>query len=354
MLKSGYFSPNKNERTDDTMSLANIGQKLKSAREAQGLSLIQVYERTKIPINHLQSVEQGDTDDLPEPVFIFGFIKRYAECVGLDGQVLADEYRSHVDSGSNGRGRKEATPYYASNDYAVKSKPRVSTPTYKLWLFNALIIIGVVGTITWFVNMQQNNIANQPDPSLMSLRNATRGLAPVAPQPNQPAPNTTPVQAPQDTSQKLSLSATRHVWVEVKRISNGESVFTGYLEQGDRRDFEDPQGLIVRAGDGGSLSVDNRGKIETFGLPGKVTERQFLSPVASSGSPATGSTSSTGSGSVLNATGSSTYRAPVVRRPRRVVQQSDTPRVRRETPRRYDSGPTTAPSRYSEGRLDSD
>ena len=336
------------------MSLATVGQKLKSSREAQGLTLIQVYERTKIPINHLQSVESGDTDDLPEPVFIYGFIKRYAECVGLDGQVLADEFRKHVeDSSGNGRGRnKEAVPYYASSDYVSKSKPRVSTPTYKLWLFNSLIIVGVVGTITWFINMQQNNIANQPDPSLMTLRNATRGLAPVAPQPNQPAPNAGQVQAPQETGQKLTLSATRHVWVEVKRVSNGESVFTGYLEQGDRRDFEDPQGLIVRAGDGGSLSVDNRGKIETFGLSGKVTERQFVAQTPAAAPGTTPGTTTTGSGSVFNA---GAVARPVIRRPRRVISTgSDRPRVRPVETRRYDSGRSDPPARYSEGRLDSD
>ena len=330
------------------MSLATIGQKLKSAREAQGLSLVQVYERTKIPLNHLQAVEQGDTDELPEPVFIFGFIKRYAECIGLDGQVLADDYRSQIDQG-NGRknGRNDATPYYASNDYISKSKPRLSTPTYKLWLFNAIIIIGVVGTITWFIN-EQNRLANQTDPALTSLRSATQHLAPVAPQPNQPAQTTNPAQQVPDTSQRVTLSATRHVWVEVKRMSNGESIFTGYLEQGDRRDFEDPQGLIVRAGDGGSLSAERGGKIEQFGLNGKVVERQFLAAqpagTVASTTSATGTALGTGSAAIRSTA------APVYRRPRRVVTESSRPRqveTRRTETREV-------PSRYSEGRLDSD
>ncbi len=79
-MKSSNFFQKDRQQTDDTMSLATIGQKLRSAREAQGLTLVQIFERTKIPLNHLQAVEQGDSDELPEPVFIFGFIKRYAEC----------------------------------------------------------------------------------------------------------------------------------------------------------------------------------------------------------------------------------------------------------------------------------
>jgi len=339
------------------MSLATIGQKLRSAREAQGLTLAQVYDRTKIPLNHLHAVEQGDLDELPEPVFIYGFIKRYAECIGLDGQVIADEFRRHVEEAS-GNGRKNhnapVTPYYASSEYISKSKVKVSVPVYKQWLFNSLIIMGVVGLITWFINTQQNNIANQTDPSLNGLRNATRGLAPVAPLPNQPAqPATQPVTATQDTSQRLTLSATRHVWVEVKRISNGDSIYTGYLEQGDRRDFEDPQGLIVRAGDGGSLSVERQGKIEPFGLNGKVSERQFGSAQAT-GTQTPGTPGTPGTGSTLSSTGT----RPIVkhvRKPQSTGTEAQHSRPRQAESRRNDSGATReAPARYSEGRLDSD
>jgi cytoskeletal protein RodZ len=353
MTKSSY---SQKQRTDDSMSLATIGQKLRSAREAQGLTLVQVYERTKIPLNHLQSVEQGDSDELPEPVFIFGFIKRYAECIGLDGQVLADEYKMQMGAGNGKKNQNQAasTPYYASNEYIAKSKVKISTPTYKLWLFNSIIIVGVVGTITWFINSQQNQMANQTDPSLNGLRNATRGLAPVAPQPNQPAQPAaqTPAAAPV-VSNRLTLSATRHVWVEVKRMSNGDSVFTGYLEQGDRRDFEDPQGLFVRAGDGGSLSVDWQGKIESFGLNGKVSDRQFVSAAGAAGTvtPGAPTTPVTGSGTITSA--GSTPR-PVTRRIRRQSSNTEAARPRKVEPRRYDAAPREAPARYSEGRLDND
>ena len=340
------------------MSLASIGQKLKSAREAQGLTLVQVYERTKIPLNHLQAVEEGDTEDLPEPVYILGFIKRYADCVGLDGQVLSDDFRTHLDQAS-GNGRKknsDATPYYASNEYIAKSKVKIATPTYKMWLFNSIIIVGVVGTITWFVNAQQNQLANQTDPSVASLRSATQRLAPVAPPPSnltQAAQAGATAPGLLDTSQKITLTATRHVWVEVKRLSNGDSIFTGNLERGDRRDFNDPQGLLVRAGDGGGLSVENQGKIETFGLNGKVTERQFVSsnpmPAATAPGVQSGSTGTSimGSGSLNSAAHPAVVR-PRVRRP---VSTESRPRP---VERRIDSGPSQAPARYSEGRLDSD
>lgn len=332
------------------MSLANTGQKLKAAREAQGLSLVQIYERTKIPLHHLEALEVGDTEELPEPVYISGFIKRYADCIGLDGQVLSDDYKQNMDSGGGRKHADSATPFYATADYVSKSKPRLSTPTYKLWIFNSIIIVGVVATITWFINVQQSNIANQTDPSLASLRSATQHLAPVAPPPSQPAQNGQPAQpiAPV-LDQRITLSATKHVWVEVKRLSNSESVFTGYLEQGDRRDFEDTQGLIVRAGDGGSLSVERQGKIEPFGLSGKVVERQFVSIQSASNQLAQPAASTAGTVQ----TASSPVSRPVLRRVRR-SDNAEAPRPRRVEPRRYDNVNREAPARYSEGRLDSD
>ena len=83
------------------MSTEEIGYRLKSARDAGGFTLAQINERTKIPFNHLESIEQGHFDDLPEPVYVAGFIKRYADCVGLNGQQMADEYRQELDQQSN-------------------------------------------------------------------------------------------------------------------------------------------------------------------------------------------------------------------------------------------------------------
>lgn len=299
MLKSSYFSP---KEQPETVSLSTIGQKLKSAREAQGLSLVQVHERTKIPLHHLQSIDSGDGEDLPEPVYVAGFIKRYAECVGLDGQVLGDDYKRSLET--NGKRQKAApVPMYATTEYISKSKIRM-TPSFsfKTWTFNFIIAIGLVGLICYVFKTQQD-LANQPDPSLLPLRESTNRLAPA----NMPATAGQPAAAPAQpapVSNRVSLSSTKHVWVEVKKLSSGENCFNGYMEQGDRRDFEDPQGIWVRAGNGGSLSVECRGKIEPFGLEGKVTDRSFAT-----GAPTT--TTATADGKPA-ATGSTVASSPTV------------------------------------------
>ena len=98
----------------------------------------------------------------------------------------------------------------------------------------------------------------------------------------------------------MDEKARQHVWVEGKSVGTGESLFTGYLESGDRREFTDAQGLKVRAGNGASLNVVNNGKNETFGTSGQVVDRVFMSSnPQGAASTATGTT--TTGGSVLGA-----------------------------------------------------
>jgi cytoskeletal protein RodZ len=289
------------------MALDQIGQKLKNARESHGLSLGQIFERTKIPINHLDSIDNGLVDELPEPVYVAGYIKRYADCVGLNGQGLSDEYRK-LNGGSNGNKSNGAS---SMSSRMAGTPVIISAPSYSkgadlrppnilkqgLWYF--LLIVMVVGIMAFLIQWQSNYSANnQTDPAqglLQRKYSAVNTLpsqqpapgAPGAPaqpgQPGQPAPtgDAAPIPLPADSEAAVSVTASQHVWVEVTGVSTGQNLYTGFMERGDRKDYKDPQGVRVHAGNGASLTVENQGKSETLGLPGKVGEKVFMSKTAS-------------------------------------------------------------------------
>ena len=71
--------------------LREIAQQLVAAREAQGMPLEEVATKTFIPIRTLKALEAAETFKLPEPIFVQGFIKRYAKLVGLDGDALSKQ-----------------------------------------------------------------------------------------------------------------------------------------------------------------------------------------------------------------------------------------------------------------------
>ncbi|MGC1307559.1 MAG: RodZ domain-containing protein [Phormidesmis sp.] len=72
--------------------LAQIGAFLRDSREKQEKSLEDIAIRTYIRPQLLNGIETGDPDVLPEPIFVQGFIRRYAETLGLNGIELAQQF----------------------------------------------------------------------------------------------------------------------------------------------------------------------------------------------------------------------------------------------------------------------
>src|SRR5699024_12387930 len=75
-----------------------IGERLKEAREAKGLSLNSLQEETKIQKRYLTAIEQGKFEVLPGTFYARAFIKEYALAVGLDPTSLLEEDRDEIHS----------------------------------------------------------------------------------------------------------------------------------------------------------------------------------------------------------------------------------------------------------------
>lgn len=353
------------------MSLDQIGQKLKNAREAQNLSLGQVYDRTKIPTNNLEAIESGRGEDLPEPVYVAGFIKRYGDFLGLQGQSLADEYKKAGTAPVEPRGlfSRAAVQQVSAPPMVYVSKPRGDeAPSFtKTFFYPSLLLVAVLAVVCGLGAWYQSQLASQQDPGVLALKESASHFnpssMPTAPVGPGAVPTVQPqVQTPPDN--KIALTASNKVWLEVKSVGSGQSLFTGYLERGDRRDFTDPQGLRVRAGNGGSLSVDFQGKSEAFGLAGKVTERVFAPAV-----PAVAATGAVNGTADASATAAAVKPVTTVNKwkpTKRMLSDGSSGTERRS--RRLDEGTRDIPGvssgggarsidvpyRYNDGRLDND
>jgi cytoskeleton protein RodZ len=75
-----------------------IGSTLRQARDRRHLGLDQAEAETKVRARYLRALEDEDFDLLPGPTYVKGFLRTYAEYLGLDGQLFVDEYNSrHLD-----------------------------------------------------------------------------------------------------------------------------------------------------------------------------------------------------------------------------------------------------------------
>ncbi|MBA2567065.1 MAG: helix-turn-helix domain-containing protein, partial [Thermoleophilaceae bacterium] len=71
-----------------------IGETLREARLRQGVDIAEVEQATKIRAKYLRALEAEEFDRLPGSTFVRTFLRTYAEYLGLDPQMLVEEYRA--------------------------------------------------------------------------------------------------------------------------------------------------------------------------------------------------------------------------------------------------------------------
>ena len=76
-----------------------IGQKLKQVREEQNLTIEKASEATHIRAPYIKALEDGDLSVLPSPVQARGFMRNYAEYLGLNFDQLIAELRAELNPG---------------------------------------------------------------------------------------------------------------------------------------------------------------------------------------------------------------------------------------------------------------
>jgi cytoskeletal protein RodZ len=90
-----------------------IGNSLREARLRQSLDFPEIEQGTKIRGKYLRALEDEQFDVLPAQTYVKGFLRSYAEYLGLDGQLYVDEYNSRFVVGEEdqpARPRRSAPP----------------------------------------------------------------------------------------------------------------------------------------------------------------------------------------------------------------------------------------------------
>src|SRR3954471_1103934 len=77
-----------------------IGNSLREARTRRQLEIAQAEQSTKIRGKYLRALEEEQFDLLPSQTYVKGFLRTYADYLGLDGQLYVDEFNSRfgIDS----------------------------------------------------------------------------------------------------------------------------------------------------------------------------------------------------------------------------------------------------------------
>ena len=89
----GQKSDAQGTASNDGAEEMTVGRYLKSQREERGEDAAQVADMLRIHRSYLQAIEESDIEKLPGPTYAVGFVRAYAEHLGLDGAQVADRFK---------------------------------------------------------------------------------------------------------------------------------------------------------------------------------------------------------------------------------------------------------------------
>lgn len=126
------------------MDLKEIGAILREGRERRGLTVEAVEEKTKIAATVLLALEEGNQAKFPHPVYARGFVRSYAQLLGLDAVDLcahfSREYPVPVDA-------DHPEPHSPGITVKTHDSPRVLT-LVRVGAGVGVLLLGVVG---WYL-----------------------------------------------------------------------------------------------------------------------------------------------------------------------------------------------------------
>lgn len=245
-----------------TAKLADLGCRLKQLRQQKGLTLEQVSVRTLVPMRILTAIESGNLKQLPEPVYVQGFIRRYADAVGMNGTELAEEFPlgafAHPDR-----------PIWRFN---IQAQLR---PLH-LYLLYMVLVMGSVGGLSYLINRPSQGVrlVEAPPPAAPLASPGAVQVGPVQPAKTKPAGVPTLSLPLGGKNVQVGVKLTEQSWISI--VADGKNEFEGVLPEGSQRTWVADKQLTVRAGNAGGVMVSfNNGKAKPLGNPGSVEEITF-------------------------------------------------------------------------------
>lgn len=198
------------------------GMMLRSAREAQGLSLSDVAQRTRIPLRHLEAVEDGKFQALPSITYAMGFGRAYARAVGVDETEVARALRAELAANYQ---RPEPLQDLEPIDMRRGPSPGVVV------IAAAIAIVLLLGVGLYF----GTSLFRNDEPVTAPAATVAGDLGMLPPTPTPATGNTAPVAPPVPAGGgQVTLTATGTTWVRI--FDDTGTLVNKEMKSGDRYD----------------------------------------------------------------------------------------------------------------------
>jgi cytoskeletal protein RodZ len=254
---------------EQVQRLMQIGAYLRQVREDHLLSLEEVAAKTLIQPRLLRAIEAGELHQLPEPVYIQGFIKRYADSLGLDGNDCANAFPTD---------KLMRVP----NQDSWKDTPAAQLRPLHLYVGYIALIAASVSLLSHIVGRSPTAAVTPPRTSNGQVQPSERPAI-AAGSPDRVAATTglgniggsrIATRPASDQPVQVQIKLTAQSWIEIE--VDGAVKLAEVLPEGTERNWTADKQLRVRAGNAGGVTLAyNGGQAQQMGAPGAVEEKTF-------------------------------------------------------------------------------
>jgi Helix-turn-helix domain/RodZ C-terminal domain len=216
-----------------------IGNSLREARTNRGLSAADVQKGIRIRERYLTALEEEQWDLLPGEAYTKGFLRTYAEFLGLDGNLYVDEYNTRI----------------AHHDEDRLLVPQSLTPGHRkrrgvLRTLMALFVLSAAVAAFAALGLGTTPSSKGGHATTPPVLKHVAKAAPLAAATATPVVKTTVISAPRG-----------RCWLSIRTGgANGPIVYEGVLEQGKTLHFTLKHALWMRMGRPDNLDISLAGR----------------------------------------------------------------------------------------------
>jgi cytoskeleton protein RodZ len=221
-----------------------IGASLREARTRQGLDINEMEYRTKVRAKYLRALEAEQFDQLPGHTYIKGFLRTYADALGMDGQLYVDEYNSRYVAGD------DDAPLRTRRAPASRQRQQRGRHRHESRLVAVAVVAIVILTMLVFAAWK---FGGTNEPKVQGV-NVPAAVTPAA------------------VAKGVSITATKGAsFMEVRAGSaSGKPLYRGTLERGQTKRFP-ARTLTISISSPGNVVVKVAGERLELPASGRVT-----------------------------------------------------------------------------------
>ena len=153
--------------------MKSLGEFLRQERQQRGISLEQISADTRISMDMLLAIENGNVEKLPAPVLVKGFLRAYANKIGLDPDAVIVEYQDIIEEVG---GRREAM-----EEFHQRLHPKSSRKPILALLLGLTMLAGMAFLLYTYMSVRSHPLvptaAKQVEPTETSQSIAKKDSA---------------------------------------------------------------------------------------------------------------------------------------------------------------------------------